>query len=819
MGTTILEPRRIAAVPNVVLDAVISDPVPRTEALQGKQFPQWHSKQLCHRRRYISKHHLMKQRHHRPKRHRWNQKPQLKSLPSRWKFRRSPQAPQDLSSATAAMGNSQTIINTSHGNTDAQVALGGKFALGLEVVQDYEEAMDWYLRVANAGNASAQNKVGNCCECEEWYSLAAGQGHAEARNYLQHIKINGEKQTRILMHIIPPHLQATCPTHKTSIDPGEAQAQSLVTHIDIHTDPATLEEYILWEDIQPEFQNVLHVQHQAQVLPYLNGSDLKPMEPRRTAAAHNAVLDAIVVDNPLTYTESVSTTQEPPPVTTTLPGATHGDQPYDKLSRALEISSTTSITPRLPTLQQLQDAMASINNKLAIQAMVPASWGDKEVDDFLCDYFVRGQGTHSLNITNNGSYSSVYNKIGDLLSCGDGSTPDFSSAMKWYRKAADQDDPEGQYNVAKMYEHGLGVPLDYSLAMHWYLKAASMGFNTAQCAIGYIYAGGRGVAKDYSEAMKWYLKAAESGQGSAMAKLRIARMYELGHGVPKDESAASMWFQLAIKHGDENAWALCAKAFAFLSGVGVPKDLTKAFEFLLKAAQKRLLPAYEEVGFMYIHGRGTPQDYEQARFWFLKGARQGFQDAQYYLGAIYNQGLGIPKDDQTAFEWFLKSAKQGNVFAQTEVGDMYLHGKGVPQDYAKALEWLLIAAQQGFAAAQHSMGSIYLFGWGVPSDLTVAFDWILKSAQQDYREAQAGVAMMYKTGLGTSQSDIKAVEWFRKAAEQGDASAQLELGKAYFLGQGVGRNVASAKELFRLAAEQEDEEAQAYLQQIQDDAR
>ncbi|KAK3812332.1 MAG: hypothetical protein J3R72DRAFT_498735 [Linnemannia gamsii] len=304
--------------------------------------------------------------------------------------------------------------------------------------------------------------------------------------------------------------------------------------------------------------------------------------------------------------------------------------------------------------------------------------------------------------------------------------------------------------------------------MHWYLKAESKGHTLAQVCIGDINADGvGGFAKDYSEAMKRYLKAAESRQGSATVEFKIARMYELGQGVSKDESVASTWFQRASIHGDENNWALCAKAFTFLNGVGVPKDLTKAFKFMLKVAQKSLLPTYREISAMYYHGQGTPHDYEQARSWLLKSARLGYPDSQYYLGIMYSQGRGVPIDDKMAFEWFLKLAEQSTVFSQRE-------------------------------------GSFYAYGRGVPRDLSVAFDWVLKSAQQGYRPVQVDLGFMCRIGLGTFQNDIKAVEWFRKSAEQGDASAQLELGNAYYLGKGIGRNVASAKKWFHLEAEQGD---------------
>jgi TPR repeat protein len=44
---------------------------------------------------------------------------------------------------------------------------------------------------------------------------------------------------------------------------------------------------------------------------------------------------------------------------------------------------------------------------------------------------------------------------------------DFKEALKWYRKAADQDHPTAQYNLATMYSKGQGVGADPVQAHMW----------------------------------------------------------------------------------------------------------------------------------------------------------------------------------------------------------------------------------------------------------------------------------------------------------------------------------------------------------------
>ncbi|OAQ26368.1 HCP-like protein [Linnemannia elongata AG-77] len=84
-------------------------------------------------------------------------------------------------------------ISASHGDRDAQVALGDMYRDGEGVAQDYQEAMDWYLKAAEQGDAAGQQRVGalyyqgfgvsqNYSTAMDWYLKAAEQGYAIAQH-------------------------------------------------------------------------------------------------------------------------------------------------------------------------------------------------------------------------------------------------------------------------------------------------------------------------------------------------------------------------------------------------------------------------------------------------------------------------------------------------------------------------------------------------------------------------------------------------------------------------------------------------------------
>lgn len=70
---------------------------------------------------------------------------------------------------------------------------------------------------------------------------------------------------------------------------------------------------------------------------------------------------------------------------------------------------------------------------------------------------------------------------------------------------------------------------NYSEAVTWYRKAAEQGNADSQNALGSSYYYGYGVSKDYSEAIRWFRKAAE--QGYMDAQYNLAVMYDKGEGI------------------------------------------------------------------------------------------------------------------------------------------------------------------------------------------------------------------------------------------------------------------------------------------------
>jgi TPR repeat protein len=123
---------------------------------------------------------------------------------------------------------------------------------------------------------------------------------------------------------------------------------------------------------------------------------------------------------------------------------------------------------------------------------------------------------------------------------GQGVQQDVKGAMAWFQKAAEQGDAESQYMLGQLYEDGgygklvrdsggverlappegdNAIPKDYSSAVLWYRKAAEQGNTDAQSHLGRLYEDGTGVPQDYNEAYFWANLAAATGSSLYGGKL------------------------------------------------------------------------------------------------------------------------------------------------------------------------------------------------------------------------------------------------------------------------------------------------------------
>lgn len=134
---------------------------------------------------------------------------------------------------------------------------------------------------------------------------------------------------------------------------------------------------------------------------------------------------------------------------------------------------------------------------------------------------------------------------------GRGTETNRAEAVKWYSRAAVQEDANAQASLGLCAFRGWGCERNYDVAAEWYQKAAAQGNLAAMSDLAFCYMNGYGVEKNPQVAFDWAMKAAQ--RGHAPAQVLVAECYLEGLGTAVDGVRADVWLQSAARQGNARA--------------------------------------------------------------------------------------------------------------------------------------------------------------------------------------------------------------------------------------------------------------------------
>ena len=189
---------------------------------------------------------------------------------------------------------------------------------------------------------------------------------------------------------------------------------------------------------------------------------------------------------------------------------------------------------------------------------------------------------------------------------GSGVPEDLSSALKWFRKAAESGYVNAEYDLAVMYEQGEGVPATCAEAAKWYAKAAQQGHVYAIDNLLGIYEHGDCLEHDDAEVARLTRQLAE--MGSPDHQLNLGSFYGMGRGVPKDETEAGKWFALAAEQGQPVAQFMLGQWYRDGRG-GMTKNYVTAYKWFTLA----ITYGCQIDGRNFLNPKMTPEEIAEAK--------------------------------------------------------------------------------------------------------------------------------------------------------------------------------------------------------------
>lgn len=347
---------------------------------------------------------------------------------------------------------------------------------------------------------------------------------------------------------------------------------------------------------------------------------------------------------------------------------------------------------------------------------------------------------------------------------------EYADARKELEVAVRSANPQAEYLLGYLYNHGLGVDRNVEKALSWYLRAAENGYAPAQTAAAKLYLDGDDVPADYAEAYRLLILAAQ--QEYDVAEYLLGYMLLSGFQGEIDIEKAFFWMEKAAIQDYEQAVFTLAQNSAF--GIAVNETWAR------KAAEYGECYPLINVAQRYIDGNAAPQNIEKGVLLLSELADKENGSAQMALAERLTTGKGIPKDVDKAFEYLAKAAQTGNASLITQLGVALYKGDEQKIAPDTAVKFWELAASAGSVDALVELGNLYLDGAGdLPPDEEKAFGYFLQAAEADNSRGWEWTGYCLYEGKGIPKNRQEAARWYKKAAKKGLYNSCYMLGMIY----------------------------------------
>ena len=285
--------------------------------------------------------------------------------------------------------------------------------------------------------------------------------------------------------------------------------------------------------------------------------------------------------------------------------------------------------------------------------------------------FVLGITLSGVALPQYGDYTAASKEIAEQLNNGlyYSRMNNYPEAIKWYTMAAEQGDPEAQYQLGKTYLRLEGGTVTEELAakaLPWFEKAAINRDYRAYGYIGFCLV----ILNRHQEAVTWYERASQPicrhesnyanyceilarycfwGEYTELDWEKSKRLYEIAKEADQRgiNSIFPLGFLYWVDQDFQNAF------YTWREDVDRTKDVSNMTGREIRATKSK-----HNIGSCYACGYGVQQSYKEAVRYWKEAANEGLAISQYCLGYCYYYGRGVQENKEEALKWFSKAAKQ-----------------------------------------------------------------------------------------------------------------------------------------------------------------
>jgi len=253
-------------------------------------------------------------------------------------------------------------------------------------------------------------------------------------------------------------------------------------------------------------------------------------------------------------------------------------------------------------------------------------------------------------------------------------------------------------------------------------------------------------------------------EGSAFARLQLARMLLEGKLLQKNVMQAEFWLKQSALQQNEDA-ALMLAGLYYNGAEQLPRDYRRCWQLLQQIPHSQNPEALLLKGICCCYGKGRAVDAKAGFAYLQQAVDKGSEAARHFLALCYRDALGCERDYDRACEMFMQCAKQNYLPSLTQYALMLEQGHGIEADKQEAQRLLQQATQRGCPQAGWHLAKQLRPQKGLPAAKSAYMQALEQAAANGSVEAMQQLAELYANKRFKGADRQRARYWQQRHAQ------------------------------------------------------
>ena len=309
---------------------------------------------------------------------------------------------------------------------------------------------------------------------------------------------------------------------------------------------------------------------------------------------------------------------------------------------------------------------------------------------------------------------------------------DIKNAIHQITLFADQNNPEAQLLLGKIYYEGKYVSRDINKSIHYLTLSANQGNTYAQQKLGDIYYEGKCIGRDINKSIHYLTLSAN--QNNSDAQFILGEIYYEGKYISHDINKSI--YYLTLSANQNNSCAQFVLGIIYYENKYLSRDIIKSIHYLTQSAKQNHSKAQFFLSNIYMEDKSVQNINESIKY-LQYSASNNYREAQLILADLLFEGIHLKYEIEKIIHLYKEASCFNDQYAKNNLGVIYKNGiSGINKNLSLAKEYFKEAvAQKNDAVSMFNLSNLLLNEEQETKDYKKVIELLIGSSHQGLEES------------------------------------------------------------------------------------